>query len=673
MSHLLTTKFKTHISDQILESITEPANTSYYMFVSKHREYEDGDETIPEVYDSVKETQLDIYEDAIFGKKINDGDVIKMAPRIDWAANTVYDRYDHTSNTLYQSSFYACVNAGATYFVYKVLDNNKGGRSTVQPTDTAENACNFITTADGYRWKLMYKLPSSTFEKFATADYMPVVTSANVAGNTVSGRLDVIKVTNAGSGYVSVLTGQLQSDDIRDNISAISGNNTTYRLNVSASANNNFYYGCAMYLSSGAGAGQQKTILAYDAANRVVVLDSPYTTAPDTTSSYLITPSVLVVGDGSNAIAHAIVSSNATVNGYIDKVIVVNGGQNYSIATATVFGNTVGVANLAAVVPIIPPKGGHGSDAPVELGAHYLGISTTFANNEGGYVSTENDYRSVGIIKDPLFQYVNFTLDDEQGVFAGTEKVYQIDYRPLTGSITTNSISGTIAGVETTFTTGLKAGDAVLIYDTTNLTYALRTVSSVTNNTLLTLTTNTGFAAVTGKIAHVSILASAVRSGNSTPYLTTTNTEPKFVVGKRIIGESSGAWANVTAISINDKSYNSWNYFNNLVRISYSSKNGTMPEDSKVLEKVSGVTVANGYYHSSNSTHVFLTRTAGKFIASPLYTIEQANGAAQFIVSTSLNGPDLVKDSGDVIYIENMEPITRSNTQSEKIRVVLNF
>lgn len=673
MSSLLTTKFKTHIIDQVIESITEPANTAYYMFVSKHREYESGDENVPDLYDSVKETQLDVYEDAIFGKKISSSDVIKMAPRINWAANTAYERYDHTSNTLVGGSYYACVNAGATYYVYKVLDNNKGSRSTVQPSDTAESACNFITTADGYRWKLMYKLPSSTFEKFATADYMPVVTSANVAGNTVAGRLDVIKVDTSGSGYVSVLSGQFQSDDIRDNISTITGNNTTYRLNVSASANNNFYYGCALYLSSGTGAGQQKTVLAYDASNRVVVIDNPFLIAPDTTTSYLITPSVIVTGDGSNALAHAIVSSNATVNGYIDRVVVVNGGENYTVATARVIGNTAGISNTATVVPILPPKGGHGSDAPAELGASYLGISVTFSNTEAGYISTENDYRTIGILKDPLFQYVTFTLDDEQGVFSGNETVHQVDYRPLTGAITTNSLSTQITGVGTEFTNSLEAGDSVLIYDTTNLTYALRTVSTITNNTLLTVTSNVGFNVTTGKIAHVDILASAIRSGNTSPYLTTSNTEPKFVVGKRIIGSSSGAWANVSAISINEKSYNGWNIFNNLVRISYTAASGTMPEDAKIKETVSGAEVANGYYHSSNSTHVFLTRTAGKFLASPLYTIQEANGAAQFSVGTSIDGPDVVKNSGDVLYLENIDPVTRSNTQSEKIRVVLKF
>jgi len=35
--------------------------------------------------------------------------------------------------------------------------------------------------------------------------------------------------------------------------------------------------------------------------------------------------------------------------------------------------------------------------------------------------------------------------------------------------------------------------------------------------------------------------------------------------------------------------------------------------------------------------------------------------------------PDLVKYSGDVIFLEYIDPVTRSNTQSEQIKIVLKF
>jgi hypothetical protein len=34
---------------------------------------------------------------------------------------------------------------------------------------------------------------------------------------------------------------------------------------------------------------------------------------------------------------------------------------------------------------------------------------------------------------------------------------------------------------------------------------------------------------------------------------------------------------------------------------------------------------------------------------------------------------DFIRGSGDVIYIENIEPISRSNTQSETIKLIVEF
>jgi hypothetical protein len=35
--------------------------------------------------------------------------------------------------------------------------------------------------------------------------------------------------------------------------------------------------------------------------------------------------------------------------------------------------------------------------------------------------------------------------------------------------------------------------------------------------------------------------------------------------------------------------------------------------------------------------------------------------------------PDLVQNSGEVIYFENESPISRSNSQSETIKIILQF
>lgn len=48
------------------------------------------------------------------------------------------------------------------------------------------------------------------------------------------------------------------------------------------------------------------------------------------------------------------------------------------------------------------PPGGHGADNIKELGAYYVGMTIRLEAGEGGDFTTENDYRKIGLIKNPL-------------------------------------------------------------------------------------------------------------------------------------------------------------------------------------------------------------------------------------------------------------------------------
>lgn len=671
MTKVISKKFGNHLAQQLIESISEPANSVYYLTASKHTSYDDGDGTVPTPLESSKELDIDIYEQMIFGKKISTNDVMKMVPRYDWTSNTIYAMYDHTDGSLFTKQFYVVVDGGATYYVYKVLDNNNGAPSTEQPTNTSESACNFVTTADGYRWKLMYKMADSSFNKFATDDYMPVATSANVAGNTVSGAIDVIKLSNNGSDYISTLTGQFTADDLREAIPTITGNTTTYRLNSNAASNSDFYVGSSLYISSGTGSGQIKKIVSYSAATRVITVESSFSTPPSTDSTYALNPNVIIVGDGTGACAYATIASNSTVNNYISGITMVSRGSGYTYATATVIGNTGGVSNTASAIVIVPPKNGHGADAPTELGSAQMGISVTFNTSESGYITTENDFRKVGILRDPLFNDVVLTLGDESGTFTTGETIYQVSYRKLTGTADISTSTTTITGTSTEYDQSLAAGDQIILFDTANSLQCLRTVSSVTNSTVFAVNSAPDFNSSYAVVAHTSLLCSGIKSGNASPYVNLSNTEPKFAVGKRVIGVSSGAFANVTAINVNEKNYNSWNTFDNRTRISYTANTAAFTEDSLVFQD--DASISNAYFHSANSTYVFLTSEKGPINADPLTPLTQTVGGVNYTLGSTKYNPDVVKRSGELIYIENNSPISRSGSQSETIRIVLEF
>jgi hypothetical protein len=59
-------------------------------------------------------------------------------------------------------------------------------------------------------------------------------------------------------------------------------------------------------------------------------------------------------------------------------------------------------------------------------------------------------------------------------------------------------------------------------------------------------------------------------------------------------------------------------------------------------------------------------------VINPTERITGATSGASANV-TSVKNPDLVPYSGEVIYIENIDPVTRSNTQTEQIKIVLKF
>ena len=84
----VTNELKTHVIRQMIESVSEPANTIYYGFVGKHTEYASGDSVIPTISTSLKDTIIDPYRNMIFGKKINEDDMSLMVKRNNWTSGT---------------------------------------------------------------------------------------------------------------------------------------------------------------------------------------------------------------------------------------------------------------------------------------------------------------------------------------------------------------------------------------------------------------------------------------------------------------------------------------------------------------------------------------------------------------------------------------------------------
>lgn len=588
---LVPTHLKTHIASQLKESINEPANTAYYVFAGKHTAYANG--SIPTPQDSYQELLYSSHQNMIFGKRVADSDVSLMVPKIEWTQNTVYQSYD--SNTvIFGTNFYAAVNSVSNYHVFKVLDNNRGVPSQYPPDINDPEAAadsEFYSTADGYVWKYMYSVTSTVWNKFATDNYMPVSTNANVVGNAVSGAIDVIRVVSGGSNYDATFQGIFSTSQIQ-----VGGNPTYYTLPETASPNSDFYTSSCIHITTGSGSGQTRKIVGYNGPARRITVNSAFTTTLSNTSTYAISPLINIDGDGTGAVARGLVNTASTNSLY--QVEILNRGQNYTYATLTVGGNTSGVSNPAILTPVFAPRNGHGSNAALELGATAIGFGLSFANNESGNIPTTNDFRTIGILRDP--QYANVVLT--------------INLPSLTGSFI---VGGTVSQVDTN-----AAGKVVSF-----------------NGATLQLTNVVGGFS-TGKVVYQS---------NNTANVAT---------------------ANVNSYTINNIQKD-FNTFDQRYKCVVNPVSGTFLPDETVYQLDNeSIVGANAAFHSSNSTVFTITNLRGAFNPS-----EQIVGATSGAIANlqSIREPDLVRYSGEVIYIENIDPVSRSNTQTEQIKVVLKF
>jgi hypothetical protein len=384
MPGIVTTKFRIHNAKQFYEAFSEPAdiNTRMYMFIARTRPWT-TESSPPTPTDSFGATEYDVWRDMIAAKRITASDRTHAVRRINWSNNTFYTPYTSTNGNLTSNNFFVVTD---TYNVYKCIDNNNGANSTVKPTTTTTST---VELSDGYKWKFMYNISAADALKFLTTNYIPVKTLTSddssaqwdVQQAASNGTIEAVLLTAGGSAY-------LESNGTIQLV-----NSTAITLESKASGTDNIYNGSTLYIRSGLGSGQLKEIVDYTGATRIAIVNSAYTITPNTSSQYHVGPKVSITGDGSGALAYANVSS-----GTITDINLISGGSNYSSATTTITANS---GTSATAVSPVPPNGGHGADPIDELLAFNIMLNTKFTGTESNTFVVNNDFRVIGILKDP--------------------------------------------------------------------------------------------------------------------------------------------------------------------------------------------------------------------------------------------------------------------------------
>jgi len=679
---LITKENRLHNARQLLESVSEPANTAYYTFIGNHIDYSNTS-NIPQPYDTVAETDIDVYRDMIYGKRLSSNDLRLMINRNDYVQNTAYTMYDdqmgEANLALFDSNYYAVVNADAFYHVFKCLDNNGGANSTVQPEFSEIDVNDEIyQTSDGYTWKYMYSVDDNTVSKFATADFFPVVANSQVSAAARSGIINVVKVESSGSGYDNYCNGIFRVDDLR-----LAGNVKSYSLNSSTTANttSKYYNGCYIYIASGTGVGQYSKIADYivNSSVKAITLETPFAVPPLADSIYEISPGIEISGDGTETV---IAEARAIINSYgntIQRIEMLSLGADYKYATATVLtDDVVGVSEVAAVRPIYSPSGGHGYDAARELGATRVCVSTKFSNSDVGIPLT-NDYRTIGILRDPTFANVTLNVAGSVGSFIAGEEVYKVAGVRISANVSLDPANAIVTGNED-FVNQVSVGEYV--YFKTDSGYQLSVVNSIVNSTYLTLTADNFYSCTAAEmyktnigsnLTSVSLSYSTILTGNISINATSANivgtgtsftTELQANSSLLFIYKSStdgGIVRKVVSIA------------NNTVAILDS--NGTFANTSAKAqlinysidsEVVGGIESTKGMITSVDASSIVATNVAGIFSTGDKI-IGSNSGAFATISSITRSGVEKNFNSFIQMYKYNAVPIAGTFTSDEQV------
>ena len=287
-----------------------------------------------------------------------------------------------------------------------------------------------------------------------------------------------------------------------------------------------------------------------------------YYTIPNQLTEYVISPTVTITGDGTGAEAYVIVNNSVNTTNNIQQIVVLNPGTGYTQANVTVTANGA-YGTGSYVAPTISPVLGHGFDAYSELGARYVGITVDVGNSvtESFKFPTYNNYRKIGIIKNPLYNDLTVNLNAfdrnnlgianlQNGTFTLGEYVYQYNTGGNTSAIGKITFSNgsyvEIQGVGGTFTSGMKFANGASTNDN-----ILGLTSNVTANVL---TSNVNYFRIISnvEIAHES---SNVGTSNATVVQIISNTSIKlsnvsgsFVNGSVVYDTVTNAYANVVSM-----------------------------------------------------------------------------------------------------------------------------
>lgn len=369
------------------------------------------DTNIPTPYETLTQRN-ELARDGTIMKKVTAADLQLVVPRVDWLANTIYVAFDQDAN-LFVKSISTRITSGN-------VNVNAGLANTVTANGmnlaalTPEVTSGTLITVGNETKEVHFVTPNGSFLRVNTAfgstytsQNLFVITTSDIqyinkfyVRNSADQVFKCLYNNNSGASTIMpeiALDGQLPENPY---VETSDGYRWKYLYTIPSGLKNKFFTDKFMpviresIVLDNAGPGRLDIIRITDSGNGYF--------SGGTVNNYSI---LSVNGDGTGA--------NLTVdvlNGIINDVNILKGGNNYTTATITIADPLkLPLTPNANLVPVISPSYGHGADPARELGASNMMISLDFEGDLEGELPTEADgtdtIRQIAVIKDP--QYAN--------------------------------------------------------------------------------------------------------------------------------------------------------------------------------------------------------------------------------------------------------------------------
>ena len=429
----------------VLPQAANSAINSIYVALAKNDPW--SDENNPPIPTQDQQYLKNFMKRIFVAKKVNISDISPVISRINWTTGTVYNYYQDTVNMqqldgngfpLYQ---YYVKNKYDQ--VFKCLWNNNGAASTVEPyfEPGTFSSTNIFQSTDNYKWKYIYTIDLAAKVKFLDSVWMPVPVGENnpnpLLYSAGVGNIDVINVTNGGSGYDpsnAAITITVTGDGLYANATANVVNGAINDILVANTGSNYTYANVSITSSKGSGAiaispvspiGGHGTDPISELGAAHVMITAQFNAA----ESGIVPTDVLYhqIGILINPVAYS--TSPGLANGSIYKtttdLIVATGSGTFSLDETIYQGSTLATATFTAsmlsfdstnnIVHLINTTG-----TPT--------INSTLKGNSSGVTRTVLSYTTPDFVS--LSGYVSF-IENRTGVQRSVDGIEQ--YRIVIG------------------------------------------------------------------------------------------------------------------------------------------------------------------------------------------------------------------------------------------------